>query len=203
MRSVFTVLLLLVALIAFTETVFAKELRIIVTDRIPKSECLRKTRKGDQISVEYTGYFEDGTVLDSSVGREIPFRFQLGSGKVIKGWELGLLDMCIGESRRLLIPHQYGYGMRENLHVKPGTDLTFDIKLLGIAGYKPDGSPEDEEIEATTASEEGEPETETEAAEKPTEVDAEPTPEAESTSAEAEPVEEVVEAAETLPHDEL
>ena len=58
----------------------------------------------------YTGKLEDGTEFDSSVGRGEPFTFTLGVGQVIKGWDQGLLDMCEGEKRKLIIPSHLGYG---------------------------------------------------------------------------------------------
>ena len=61
--------------------------------------------------MHYTGLLESGKQFDSSIGRG-PFDFQLGAGQVIKGWDQGLLDMCIGEKRTLTIPSDLGYGSR-------------------------------------------------------------------------------------------
>jgi FKBP-type peptidyl-prolyl cis-trans isomerase len=61
--------------------------------------------------MHYTGWLrQNGVVFDSSVSRGDPFSFTLGKGTVIKGWENGLLDMCVGERRRLTIPADLGYG---------------------------------------------------------------------------------------------
>lgn len=70
-------------------------------------------QEGDNIIVNYRGTLEStGEQFDSSYDRSQPFNFQLGAGRVIKGWDLGLLDMCIGEERKLIIPYQLGYGER-------------------------------------------------------------------------------------------
>merc|ERR1712116_51150 len=67
-----------------------------------------------------------------SLGRD-PFSFQLGAGQVIKGWDQGLTDMCIGEKRTLTIPPQLGYGDQGAGNViPPGATLKFDVELVGI-----------------------------------------------------------------------
>ena len=68
-------------------------------------ECSRKSGKGDLLSMHYTGSLrKSGTKFDSSLDRDSPFQFTLGGGQVIKGWDQGLLAMCVGERRRLTIP---------------------------------------------------------------------------------------------------
>ncbi|KAK9379093.1 uncharacterized protein V2V93DRAFT_373996 [Kockiozyma suomiensis] len=205
-------------LIAAADFAFAEKkadtLRISITERVPKDKCLRKTRKGDQISVEYVASLPDGTVFDSSVSRDVPFRFVLGEGRVISGWDQGLLGMCVGESRKLTVPPHLAYGDREIARIPPGSTLIFETKLLGISGYTPwteETKQREAEIlakrkavEEATADEQGEPETEQET-EKATIVDAEPTLEGLKTGSEAAPIEEIAEPKETLvkSHDEL
>lgn len=94
-----------------------------------KVECTRRTHKDDIIDVEYTGSLVDGTVFDSSIPRGKPFRFRLGAGKVIKGWDIGLLDMCIGEGRNLTIPPAYGYKHRGIGDIPPDATLSKSITL--------------------------------------------------------------------------
>jgi len=63
--------------------------------------------------MHYTGrLFSDGSVFDSSLDRNQPFDFTLGAGQVIQGWDKGLVDMCVGEKRKLTIPPHMGYGAR-------------------------------------------------------------------------------------------
>ena len=81
------------------------------------TDCSRKVQAGDRISVHYHGTLNsfDGNVFDSSYQRNQPFEVQIGVGKVIKGWDQGIVGMCVGEKRRLVIPPELGYGSRVRL----------------------------------------------------------------------------------------
>ena len=85
------------------------------------------------ITVNYTGWLEDGTKFDSSLnpGRT-PFRFTVGAGQVIKGWDEGLMGMKVGGKRKLTIPPELGYGSRDNGPIPANSTLIFEIDLLGI-----------------------------------------------------------------------
>ncbi|MCK5084187.1 MAG: FKBP-type peptidyl-prolyl cis-trans isomerase [Candidatus Pacebacteria bacterium] len=90
------------------------------------------TKKGDKISVHYTGTLESGIKFDSSVDRGTPFSFKIGAGKVIKGWDQGTLGMKVGEKRKLTIPAELGYGARGSKKIPPNATLIFDIELISI-----------------------------------------------------------------------
>jgi FKBP-type peptidyl-prolyl cis-trans isomerase len=85
------------------------------------------------ITVNYTGWLRDGTKFDSSLnpGRE-PFRFTLGAGQVIKGWDEGVAGMKVGGKRKLTIPPIMGYGNRD-MHVIPANaTIVFEVELLVV-----------------------------------------------------------------------
>ena len=88
---------------------------------------------GMSVSVHYTGKLEDGSVFDSSIPRGQPFTFTLGAGQVIKGWDLGVEGMTVGEKRNLVIPPHLGYGVRgAGATIPPNATLIFDVELLEV-----------------------------------------------------------------------
>ena len=97
-------------------------------------QCDQKTEAGQSLSMHYTGTLAaTGAKFDSSRDRDQPFEFVLGAGRVIKGWDEGLVGMCVGEKRTLTIPPALGYGDRGAGGVIPGgATLIFDVELLAI-----------------------------------------------------------------------
>ncbi|QGI58315.1 hypothetical protein CEK27_000440 [Fusarium fujikuroi] len=154
--------LLLSALASAAIGVVAEDLKIDVSLPVV---CDRKTKKGDRVQMHYRGTLKDsGEQFDASkflrlastlmivtkhmliqtqgYDRGTPLDFVVGSGQVIRGWDEGLLDMCIGEKRLLTIPPEYGYGQRAIGPIPAGSTLVFETELVGIQGV-----PKPEKIE--------------------------------------------------------
>ncbi|XP_004510237.1 FK506-binding protein 2 [Cicer arietinum] len=130
----FPIILLFViasALVSAKNTGDVTELQIGV--KYKPTSCEVQAHKGDKVKVHYRGKLTDGTVFDSSFERNNPIDFELGSGQVIKGWDQGLLGMCLGEKRKLKIPAKLGYGEQGSPPTIPGgATLIFDTELVGV-----------------------------------------------------------------------
>ena len=97
---------------------------------------------GKAVLVHYTGWLYDptkpdgrGAKFDSSLDRGVPFGFILGAGRVIKGWDEGVVGMKTGGKRTLVIPPQLGYGERgAGGVIPPNATLMFDVELIEVKG---------------------------------------------------------------------
>ncbi|MCS6775705.1 MAG: FKBP-type peptidyl-prolyl cis-trans isomerase [Chloroherpetonaceae bacterium] len=89
-------------------------------------------RKGQTVTVHYVGTFADGTKFDSSLDRGKPFRFRIGEGQVIPGWDEGVATMRVGGKRRLIVPPDLGYGPNDYGPIPGNSTLYFEVELLGV-----------------------------------------------------------------------
>ncbi|MES2733194.1 MAG: FKBP-type peptidyl-prolyl cis-trans isomerase [Bacteroidota bacterium] len=100
----------------------------------------QKPQLGDKLWVLYTGKLENGRVFDSSMDNTIPFKFKLGKGEVIPGWDEGFRMMTEGEKGILLVPSHMAYGETGSGYLKkddtyvvpPNSNLIFEVELLKI-----------------------------------------------------------------------
>ena len=93
-----------------------------------------EAKPGQTVSVHYVGVaFSTGEEFDASWNRGSAFRFPLGAGRVIAGWDQGVVGMKVGGRRELIIPPHLGYGERgAGAAIKPGETLIFVVDLLGV-----------------------------------------------------------------------
>lgn len=93
----------------------------------------RTPKKGEWVTVHYTGWLTTGEKFDSSVDRDEPFRFVLGARQVISGWDQGVATMQIGDKVRLTLPPELAYGAEGYPGaIPPNATLIFEVELLEI-----------------------------------------------------------------------
>jgi len=116
-----------------------------LTMRVLRDGSGDAAQAGQVASVHYTGWLHDpaaadarGNKFDSSRDRGQPFDFPLGAGRVIRGWDQGVVGMQVGEIRELTIAPEMAYGDRQvgNL-IPPGSTLVFEVELLGLIDLQP------------------------------------------------------------------
>ena len=103
---------------------------LILTDLTEGSG--KEAVKGALIKVHYEGFLEDGTKFDSSLDRGRMLEFVLGTGRVIKGWDQGLMGMKTGGKRKLHIPAHLAYGERAIGRIPPNSNLIFTVELFEV-----------------------------------------------------------------------
>lgn len=123
----------IVLLLAFVCSALAEDEFNIEKTYVPE-ECSERSANGNVLNMMYKGSLAStGEVFDQSPAGS-PFSFTLGAGQVIRGWDEGLLDMCVGEKRVLTIPASMGYGEAGSPPTIPGgATLKFEVELLSIS----------------------------------------------------------------------
>jgi FKBP-type peptidyl-prolyl cis-trans isomerase len=116
-----------------------KEGKVVTTKSGLKYEDLKEgsgeaAKSGDRVEVHYTGWLKGGMKFQSSVGGR-PLAFQLGVGRVIKGWEEGIAGMKVGGKRKLFVPPELAYGKQGTADgvIPPDAQLTFEVEMLKIS----------------------------------------------------------------------
>lgn len=118
---------------------------VVVAAALILTASAKKSGDVTELQIGVKGSLTDGSVFDSSYDRGDPFEFTLGNGQVIKGWDQGLLGMCVGEKRKLKIPAKMGYGERGSPPKIPGgATLIFDTELIAVNGKTTGGASNSE-----------------------------------------------------------
>ncbi|KAM5442886.1 Peptidyl-prolyl cis-trans isomerase fpr2 [Microsporum ferrugineum] len=106
----------------------------LIIEVLKSVESNRRTANGDTVQMHYRGTLADtGKQFDASYDRGTPLGFTIGKGMVIKGWEQGLLDMAVGEKRKLTIPPSLAYGSRGVGPIPGDATLIFETELMEIS----------------------------------------------------------------------
>jgi FKBP-type peptidyl-prolyl cis-trans isomerase len=96
----------------------------------PEGDSVRMPQAGQLVTAHYHGQLLDGQVFDSSVQRGQPYKFVLGQGRVIQGWDEAFAQMPIGTKAVLIIPPSLGYGDSDMGTIPPNSTLVFDVELI-------------------------------------------------------------------------
>ncbi|KAK5647346.1 hypothetical protein RI129_002238 [Pyrocoelia pectoralis] len=90
-------------------------------------------KTGQTVVVHYTGTLENGTKFDSSRDRGVPFKFRIGKGEVIRGWDEGVAQLSVGQRATLTCSPDYAYGSRGHPGIiPPNSTLIFDVELIRV-----------------------------------------------------------------------
>jgi peptidylprolyl isomerase len=104
-------------------------LRYLITKANPNG---KSPESGNTVKVHYTGYLLDGTKFDSSIDRDQPIEFPVGTGRVIPGWDEGIMLLKTGEKAELVIPSELAYGARQTGPIPPNSVLKFEVELIEV-----------------------------------------------------------------------
>lgn len=101
----------------------------------------QQLKAGDTVIVQYTGLLTNGLKFDSSLDRNQPFEFPLGAGRVIRGWDEGIVQLRVGDQATLIIPSQLGYGVKgAGGVIPPEATLIFIVEVVGVKETLPAGT---------------------------------------------------------------
>jgi len=103
---------------------------LVVTDEVIGTGA--EAKSGNTISVNYVGTLQNGTVFDASANHGGPLSFNLGEGRVIRGWEEGLVGMKEGGKRRLVIPAALAYGDQAMGAIPANSTLVFEVEMVKV-----------------------------------------------------------------------
>lgn len=92
---------------------------------------------GQTVVVNYRGTLQDGTEFDSSYKTGKPAEFLIGVGRVIKGWDEGLMNMKVGGKRQLVVPPKLGYGAAGTPNIPPNSTINFEVELVNVTNEPP------------------------------------------------------------------
>lgn len=109
--------------------------KIEIHDLFTPEDCKNKSKSGDLVVIHYSGWLDDGKLFDTTVEPSkayMPFEFMLGTGTVIKGFEQGVLNMCKGQKRKIVIPPSLGYGKKGAGAIPGNTTLTYELEMFDI-----------------------------------------------------------------------
>lgn len=106
----------------------------VIVDTIKPGNGVTFPKSGQTVVVHYTGCLTTGKKFDSSRDRNQPFKFKVGLGQVIKGWDEGIAQMSVGETSKLTITSDYAYGPQEagGGVIPPNATLIFEVELLAV-----------------------------------------------------------------------
>jgi FKBP-type peptidyl-prolyl cis-trans isomerase len=105
----------------------------VTVDTIKPGDGKTFPKKGQTVSVHYIGTLLNGNKFDSSRDRGKPFKFKIGEGQVIKGWDEGVAQMSVGQTAKLTCSPDYAYGSAgAGSVIPPNATLQFEVELLGL-----------------------------------------------------------------------
>lgn len=129
-KRIYILTAILISAFVLSLGVFAQGNGLVIKDI--KKGTGKEAFNGSNVTVHYTGWLTNGKKFDSSKDRGTPFRFDLGAGQVIRGWDKGVQGMKEGGVRKLTIPPEMGYGSSGAGTIPPNSTLIFEVELLKV-----------------------------------------------------------------------